>query len=745
MKKSIFITAVCLLSFCTPLASLIAADVQAPTGVILGSSGRVAEVSGGEYRLQPGDVIHIQILNPDWQYLSGDVLVQPDGGVKLATRPTATIAAAGLTQTQFERKAETAFGRMFRDAALIVTMKSAAQYSVFLFGSFAKDGAYPMSGTLRALDALALAGGAPNGDLSKVVLTQGQSTRNLNLERALRTGDPRENAQLKPNAVLYVPEMRNHITVEGQVTIPKNLDYKEGMGILEAIAASNGPTAFADRAHVRVVHANGRQITVDLQKITEGTQNNIILQPDDVVTVLEVGHVLVQGQVTTPKNVQLKPDMTLEQAIAEAGGPKDRANESSVRIDHKDGTSQIVDLLKKQQTYGKDNTLLQPDDVITVPEQLDVTVQGQVALPKNILFIPGMTLTQAVTAAGGSTDKANNTQVVIVSHDGQRRVIDWNKITSTGGADPILQPGDTVTVPEQLEHILVSGEVNKPVVIPFRENLTLDTALALAGGTTPQADLSHVKLQHINGNNVEATNVDMLTIQQDPNATTNKHILQPGDTITVPQQNAQVFVTGQVNRAGAVQYRPGMTLVEALNGVSSTVGPSNGLPQGAGGLTDKADLYSAKLTHHGQTMDIDLDKLLNHGDNSQNVVLEPGDTLYVPESQRRVYVFGAVAKPGYYVIRDINKNRVLDVLQLAGGETPTAQDSKAVIAHAGSNGEIQSTPVHLDLILRKSEMQYNVPLNPGDVLYVPERNTSQQGSTLLGTILGPLLYLLPRL
>ncbi|MDQ2731872.1 MAG: SLBB domain-containing protein, partial [Armatimonadota bacterium] len=435
----------------------------------------------------------------------------------------------------------------------------------FLDGAFAKVGAYPITGTLRVLDALALAGGAPTGDLSEAVLTQGRMTRNLNLEQALRTGDPRDNVEMRPNAHLYVPVLRKHITVQGQVTIPRNLDYKQGMGIQEAVAAANGPTDFGDRTHVRVVHANGRQVTVDLQKIMDGTQDNIMLQPDDVVTVPEAGHIVVQGQVTTPKNIQLKPNMTLEQAVAESGGPKERANESAIRIDHKDGTSQTIDLLKNQQAFGKDNTLLQADDVITVPEQLDVTVQGQVTTPKNILFKPGMTLTEAVTAAGGSTDKADNTQVLIVSHDGQRRQVDWNKITTTGVGDTnVLQPGDTVTVPEQLDHILVTGEVAKPVVIPYRPNLTLDAALAMAGGATPRADQNHIKLQHINGNNVEVRTVDLLAIQQDPSATTNKIILQPGDSITVPEQNAQVFVTGQVNRPGAVQYRPGMNLLEAL-------------------------------------------------------------------------------------------------------------------------------------------------------------------------------------
>ncbi|MDQ2731871.1 MAG: hypothetical protein M3Y56_09450, partial [Armatimonadota bacterium] len=169
------------------------------------------------------------------------------------------------------------------------------------------------------------------------------------------------------------------------------------------------------------------------------------------------------------------------------------------------------------------------------------------------------------------------------------------------------------------------------------------------------------------------------------------------------------------------------------------------VPQGAGSPTDKADLYAAKLTHQGKTIDVDLDKLLNHGDQSQNYVLDPGDTLYVPESQRRVYVFGAVVKPGGYVIRDLEKNRVLDALQLAGGQTPTAREADAVIAHADTTGQILTTPIHLDKILRKGQMQYNVQLKPGDVIYVPERNNNQAGTSILGAVLGPLLFLLPKL
>jgi polysaccharide export outer membrane protein len=86
---------------------------------------------------------------------------------------------------------------------------------------------------------------------------------------------------------------------------------------------------------------------------------------------------------------------------------------------------------------------------------------------------------------------------------------------------------------------------------------------------------------------------------------------------------SQVKVIGQVLHPGAVPYRDGMTVLDAVLAV--------------GGLTTFAAGNRAHLvrTEAGKQTEIKvkLDSLVNSGDMSQNLVLKPGDVVVVPESR----------------------------------------------------------------------------------------------------------------
>ena len=92
-----------------------------------------------------------------------------------------------------------------------------------------------------------------------------------------------------------------------------------------------------------------------------------------------------------------------------------------------------------------------PQVKVFVKEFSNIFVFGQVKDPGPYLFKGGMTVLQAITTAGGFTKIANPRKVRVVrTHDGEREVIYANvsEITKGEEEDLILQPGDTVVVPE---------------------------------------------------------------------------------------------------------------------------------------------------------------------------------------------------------------------------------------------------------------------------------------------------------
>ena len=105
------------------------------------------------------------------------------------------------------------------------------------------------------------------------------------------------------------------------------------------------------------------------------------------------------------------------------------------------------------------------------------------------------------------------------------------------------------------------------------------------------------------------------------------YIRQPTVNIIVQQATAyfdqQIRVVGQAANPQALPYREGMTLVDVMIAV--------------GGLGEFAAGNRAKLVR--QTADgpveaiVRLDDLLNSGDMSQNVAVQPGDTIIIPEAR----------------------------------------------------------------------------------------------------------------
>lgn len=86
--------------------------------------------------------------------------------------------------------------------------------------------------------------------------------------------------------------------------------------------------------------------------------------------------------------------------------------------------------------------------------------------------------------------------------------------------------------------------------------------------------------------------------------------------------------------------------------------------------------------------------------------------------ERVVHVFGQVGTPGPF--RLTHQDTLMEVISRAGGFTPVAKRSKVKIIRK-HNG--RSTTIYVDTtkITDKGNLQEDVPLQPGDVIIVPER------------------------
>jgi protein involved in polysaccharide export with SLBB domain len=123
------------------------------------------------------------------------------------------------------------------------------------------------------------------------------------------------------------------------------------------------------------------------------------------------------------------------------------------------------------------------------------------------------------------------------------------------------------------------------------------------------------------------------------------------------------------------------------------------------------------------TITVNLNELMESGDAANNIILQSGDIVTVPHAGI-VYVLGAIAKPGGYVLaNDRSHMTTLKMLALAGGFNRTAKSDKAVIIRRDRQGQQHEQTVNLKQIVeRKAE---DVRLDPSDILYVPDSKAKQ--------------------
>lgn len=177
------------------------------------------------------------------------------------------------------------------------------------------------------------------------------------------------------------------------------------------------------------------------------------------------------------------------------------------------------------------------------------------------------------------------------------------------------------------------------------------------------------------------------------------------DIALIAKHDMLVWVLGQVQRPGVIPFKEGNTISTAI--------------AQAGSFTQSARLEAATLTRKGsdKPITIDLRKIYRDGDLSQNYKLEEGDIIYIPEdTYNRYYVLGEVRQPGLYYLKD--NASALSAVSLAGGPTERAS-MKNVAVLRGDPQDPQRIPVNLSSIA-KGKMAIDVPLQPGDVIYVPE-------------------------
>lgn len=351
---------------------------------------------------------------------------------------------------------------------------------------------------------------------------------------------------------------------------------------------------------------------------------------------------------------------------------EDIASQRYIRVQHADGTSDRLDLVRFNATHDpRFAPLLREGDVIFVPfrKPLEgrIGVYGAVNGPSDFEFVEGDSLWAMVRAAYGPSSSADLTKVELtrMSQDGElftTTVIDAKAIMEGRAADVPLVAGDRIFVRDrpdlrELSRVIVKGEVERPGVYPIhRTNTRLSEVIKQAGGFTDYA--------FVNGGTVTRRKLDI----------DNKDITSDEEAKLVGRV-ANLEVIDTANFRFQTEVRQGYVAV---------------------------DMYS----------------LFKEGNTTQDITLRDGDVISIPPTPNTVYVWGYVGSVGHVPYKA--GADAYYYIGAAGGFAEGAEEDGMRVIKARTRNWVEPD---------------ETAVQPGDEIFVPQRGLYPDDYTLRTTSL----------
>ncbi|HEX9728958.1 MAG TPA: SLBB domain-containing protein [Gemmatimonadales bacterium] len=551
----------------------------------------------------------------------------------------------------------------------------------------------------------------------------------------------------------------NQVFVVGEVTQPGAYQLASVATVLNALYAAGGPT---DRGNFRSIVLRRQGDTTGVFDLYDyllrgDTRNDLVLEQGDVVFVpTQETRVTLRGAVVRPAIYELRPEETLRDLLAAAGGFRSNAALQRIAIARvvppaqrgPTGPDRItVDVPVEQVRDGLAPPFpIEPGDevmVFSVPDdqRAMVRLEGAVYQPGEYGWRPGLRLSELIALGGGLRPAVVTERVLIERLDpvDSTRFVVAARLPPDSSApwteDPELRDYDVVRIfsRERFREdrtVGIRGMVNEPGRYPYRNDMTLRDLVLEARGMRDGARLDSAEVATLPA---ERTGGILSVVRRVPidstytfesDSTTYPMLpglpggqrgsaadvpLEPFDEVLILRQpdfelQRVVTISGEVANPGtyALQRKD-----ERLSELVAR----------AGGVLPTAYVAGARLNRaqdDAGRVDIRLERALAQPGRDQDIILRPGDSVAVPEYIATVRVEGAVASPtsvlyragaglGYYI-------------ENAGGLAENGDAGRISVRYA--NGQARTAGRFLFL------RQYPQP-EPGAVVHVPVRTPGE--------------------
>ena len=335
---------------------------------------------------------------------------------------------------------------------------------VRLVGAVQREGEYGVHTGVTVKELISMAGGlqyfayTDEAEITRIIVTQqGPETTKIliNLKKALED-DPQNNIMLQETDYLIVKsvpewELYRTVTVEGEVKFPGIYTIKKGETLSSLIKRAGG---FTDQSYLKgtvftresVRELQQKQIEESLDRLE---QQMISQSARTIETALTAAEAEQQRSVSEQRRALLN---------------KLRASQAKGRLSIK------LDDIGRFEGSSYD-IVLEDEDKLLVPEKpQQIQVIGSVYNQTAFVYDTGGTVSFYVAKAGGMTRDADKDEMYILKVDGTAisKRASGGFLSSWG----VLDPGDTIVIPEKIEKIAWLREIKDITQILYQLAVT---------------------------------------------------------------------------------------------------------------------------------------------------------------------------------------------------------------------------------------------------------------------------------
>jgi protein involved in polysaccharide export with SLBB domain len=484
-----------------------------------------------EYRLNVGDTVVMFLTGS----VSGTVEREIDNDGNIFLPSIGQVKLAGVRYADLRAKLMQAIGSQYRFFEVNVTIKALRGVRVYVTGFANNPGAFTLTSLATVTNAVLQAGGpAAGGSFRTVkVYRNGREVGNFDLYRLLRGGNRDGDLVLQNEDVLFIPPAGEQVAVIGSVQEEAIYELLPGESLADAVRLAGGPNVLADPDRVilyRTADVTDRQPLEFQMAAAQG----VPAKGGDLIEMLSRGSLVqpiarqslvvrIEGEVARPGNYYVRPNTSLDELLAMAGGVTDRAYLFGSRLERFS--------VRKQQQASFD----------------EAVEQFRLALAAAPLEGGGVDDNPARRAAELESARAVLEELSEREPDG-RVVLDIAPRATALPAGVLLEQNDRLLVPPLPSTIGVFGAVYRPASFLVREGSTkLRSYIEQAGGPLRSADRGRMFVVRANGEVLTRAKGMM-----DAPAL-------PGDVVFVPTRTRSNNLWTQIREISSIVFQLGLT------------------------------------------------------------------------------------------------------------------------------------------------------------------------------------------